>query len=392
MNGFFSSSTIQREKPAGLIPKCGECGLYKQCESPKMPVYGKGQRGVLVVGEAPGADEDERNRPFIGKAGQHLRGVLDAIDVDLDRDAWTTNALICHPPKNATPDAKQISHCRPNVLAAIRKYQPTVIVTLGRSALVSVLEPFWRDDVGQMERWTSSQVPLPQHWVCPTYHPSYLLRMSNPLLDRIFQNDLERAFAIEDLPKPQDPFNIEEIYNDEEVYRALRDMNDQGGWVAVDYETNCLKPEWPEAKIVSCAVSNGDRTISYPWVGKAREATSLFLSSSRTQKISSNLKMEERWTIKHLGHKVKNWGWDVMLATHCLDNRPHICSLKFQSFVKLGIASYNERIEPYLESKRGPYNRIHEIDMSDLLVYGGMDALQEHRVAMLQRKEMGYED
>lgn len=391
MNGFFSSSTIQREKPIGLIPKCGECGLYKTCESPKMPVYGKGGKGVLVIGEAPGATEDEGNRPFVGKAGQHLREVLGAIDVDLDRDAWTTNALICRPPKNASPDSKQISHCRPNILAAIRKYQPTVIVTLGRAALVSVLEAFWRDDVGPMDRWTGWQIPLPQHWVCPTFHPSYMIRMSNPLLDRIFQRDLERAFAIEDLPKAQEPFNIEVLYDEKQIYEAIRDIDSQGGWASIDYETTCLKPEWPEAKIVSCAISNGKRTISYPWVGKAQIATSMFLKSSRTQKISSNLKMEERWTLKKLGHKVKNWGWDVMLATHCLDNRPGICSLKFQSFVKLGIASYNERVEPYLDSTNGPYNRIHEIETGDLLMYGGMDAILEYWVAMLQRKEMGYE-
>lgn len=391
MKGFFSSSTVLCEKPAGLIPKCGECGLYKTCQSPKMPVSGRGNHGVLVVGEAPGATEDEQNKPFVGKAGRFLRETLEDIDIDLEGAAWITNALICRPPNNATPDAKQISHCRPNLLNAIRKYEPNVIVTLGRSALVSVLEQHWKDDVGPLERWTGWAIPLPEYWICPTFHPSYLLRMKNSLMDRLFSQDLERAFKIYESPPAAIDFsNIELLYDENEIYEAIKEIDRGGGWASVDYETNCIKPEWPKGRIVSCAISNGQRTISYPWLGRAVDATGKFLRSDRTKKISSNLKMEERWTIKTFGTPVNNWGWDTMLASHCLDNRTGICSLKFQSFVKLGIASYNERVEPYLNSFNGPYNRIEEIEMNDLLLYGGQDAILEYRLAMIQRKEMGY--
>jgi len=101
--------------------------------------------------------------------------------------------------------------------------------------------------------------------------------------------------------------------------------------------------------------------------------------------------MEERWTLKKFGHGATNWGWDTMLASHCLDNRPGICSLKFQSLVRLGVPSYNDKIEPYLVNQKGPYNRIHEIDMKDLLLYGGIDSVLEYRLAMKQRHDMGYE-
>jgi hypothetical protein len=160
--------------------------------------------------------------------------------------------------------------------------------------------------------------------------------------------------------------------------------------VAVDYETNCIKPEWPKARLVSCAVSNGERTISYPWTEKTKTATGILLHSSSTQKIASNLKMEERWTIKEFGHGVINWGWDTMLAAHCLDNRTGICSLKFQALVQFGLPNYNLHIEPYLKSSHGPYNRITEIDLRQLLLYGGMDAILEYLLAMKQRKAMGF--
>jgi len=394
MKGFFPSSEVQREQPGTLLPKCGSCGLFKHCESPKMKPYGKGGQEVLVVGEAPGQTEDEMGRPFIGKAGQFLRSCLDSAEIDLDKDAWTTNALICRPPGNKTPDEKQIGYCRPNLLNAIEHYQPRVVLTLGRAALASTLAPYW-NDIGPLERWVGWTIPIESHWICPTYHPSYLLRMKNPLMDRTFKDHLRQAFEINRDPPAAFDFEqaIEILYDEQEIYEAIRAINFMGGWAAVDYECNCLKPEYPGARIVSCSISNGQRTISYPWVGKAITATDMFLQSIGTTKIASNLKFEERWTLKTFGRGVVDWGWDTMLAAHCLDNRPGICSLKFQSLVKLGVPTYNDNIEPYLSSARGSHlNRIEDIELKSLLFYGGMDALLEHRLAMRQRKEMGYED
>jgi len=358
-----------------------------------MKPFGQGERRVLVVGEAPGATEDGEGRPFIGKAGQFLRSRLESLGVDLDNDAWTTNALICRPPDNATPDERQISYCRPNLVNAIARYQPRVVLTLGRSALASALTPYW-NDTGPLERWVGWAIPVADHWICPTYHPSYLGRMKNPLLDRMFVDHLDQAFALEQDPPAVVDYKskIELLYGEREIYDAIRSLNEEGGWVAVDYETNCLKPEYPKARIVSCAISNGKRTISFPWIGKAITATGMFLRSPTTRKIASNLKFEERWTRKTFGHGASLWGWDTMLAAHCLDNRPGICSLKFQSFVKLGVPIYNENVEPYLSGGHGHYNRIEEIDIKTLLLYGGMDALLEYRVAMVQRKEMGYDN
>lgn len=394
MIGFFHSSEVQKEKPkAGMIPRCGACGLYRQCKSPKMAPYGDGRSGVLVVGEAPGKVEDQQGRPFVGKAGQFLRGTLSRLGVRLDRDAWTTNALICRPPNNATPDAKQIGYCRPNIINAIRSHSPNVVVTLGRSALASVLADKW-GSVSQLDRWVGWVMPCEDYWICPTYHPSYLLRMNNGLVDRLFERHLETAFSIEESPPKQPDFarRIELLYEESAIRNALRDIDRQGGWVAVDYETNCLKPEYPEAAIYSFAVSNGKRTVSFPWSGGlVAESVKKFLKSSRTKKIASNIKMEERWSLKFLQTAVANWGWDTMLAAHCLDNRPGICSLKFQALVKLGVPAYNENIEPYLETGKKRYNRIGEIETSSLLFYGGMDAILEWKLARIQRKEMGYD-
>jgi len=349
----------------------------------------------MVVGEAPGATEDQEGRPFVGLAGKYLRDTLGSLGVKLDKECWVTNALICRPPNNATPDAKQIGYCRPNLLQAIETYEPRVIITLGRSALVSVIGPYWKTDIGEMGRWVGWKIPLEKHWVVPTYHPSYLLRMKNKLMDRLFADHLEMAFDIEESPPKQPNWEskIELLFEEDAVVEALEEIDAAGGFAAVDYECNCLKADWPEAKIFSCAVSNGKRTVSYPWWGKAIAATGKFLSSKRTRKIASNLKMEERWTLRMFNHGVRRWGWDTMLASHCLDNREGICSLKFQALVKLGVPIYDAHVESYLKSDESThYNRIREANLKDLLLYGGMDAILEYRLAMVQRKEMGFED
>ncbi len=392
MKGFFSSSAVQKEGPGGMVPKCGACGLYKLCQSPKMEVDGDGARGVMVVGEAPGETEDEEGRPFVGKAGGVLREALREAGINLNRDAWITNAVICRPPHNKTPDDEKIAYCRPNLLNAIKTYQPRVIVTLGRSALVSVLGRHWRD-IGPLERWTGWRIPLAEHWVCPTYHPSYLSRMNNPLLDRIFRKDLKRAFALKSgPPAPVDLNQVEVLFDERKACEAIVEIHNEGGWVAVDYETNCLKPEYPKAAVHAFSISNGRRTVSFPWAGRMVELVGKFLRSPKTRKIASNLKFEERWTRRQFGHGVSNWGWDTMIATHCLDNRQGICSIKFQGLVRLGVPSYNEHIEPYLSSTKGHYNRIEEIEIGALLQYCGVDSLLEYKLARIQRREMGYED
>ena len=394
MQGFFPASAVLQERPMGTIPKCGSCGLLKTCRSPKMVVAGDGARRVLVVGEAPGAVEDEEGEPFVGPAGQHLRDVLRGMGVRLNRDAWITNSLICRPPNNATPTKDQIGYCRPNLVRSIEENAPRVILALGRAALVSVIGPYWKEDIGEMSRWVGWTIPLENHWVIPTYHPSYLLRMDNRLLNRMFEEHLETAFTMEDEPPRQPDWRskIDLLYDEEEIIDALERMDRKDDWAAVDYEGNCLKPEYPRGKIYSLAVSTPLRAISFPWVGKAIDAAGRFLASPNTRKIASNCKMEERWTRKIFGHGVNNWGWDTMLAAHCLDNRRGICSLKFQALVKLGVSIYNKNVEPFLKSHKGHYNRIHEVDSTSLLTYGGMDAILERYLARVQREEMGYAD
>ncbi len=396
MEGFFTAAELEpfgRKNPSGdLLPKCGACGLYRQCKSPKMKVEGSGSIKVLFVGDFPGLEEDQAGHLFVGEPGQLLRETVGRLGFDFNETRFT-NSIICHPPISKMPNkGKEIDWCRPNLIRTIEETKPLVVVTLGRPGLESMLRGSWKDEIGVLERWIGAKIPMGGYWVCPTWHPHFLIQERNSVMERMFFEHLETAFAIDEAPQPLPDFSskIEKLYSEMEIVKALKQFDDAGGLVAFDYETNCLKPEYPRAKIYSCAVSDGRRTIAYPWHGRAITATSVFLKSRRTKKIAANMKFEERWTLKHLDHPVSNWDWDTMLATHAVDNRTAVCSLKFQAFIQLGVPVYNQGVDGYLSSVPGShYNRIHDLDLHLLLQYNGMDALLEWHLARKQQKSFG---
>jgi len=213
-------------------------------------------------------------------------------------------------------------------------------------------------------------------------------------MNQNFREHITEALAIDEDPasgvwKHKDNINI--IYKESEAREFLRELDHIGGWVAPDYETNCLKPEYPESKIVSFGVSNGTLTGAFPWFGDIPKMVSEFLRSNRTRKIASNMKMEQRWTRKFLGHWINRMDWDTVVAAHVIDNRKHIASLKFQAFVQMGISSYNEKVEPYLSSgKDSHYNRIDEIELGTLLKYNGGDCVFAWWLARAQRIALGF--
>lgn len=401
--GFFSASEVKTKKPTSgsLIPKCGACGLYKGCNSPKMPVTGEGRKGILFIAEAPGEEEDRHNEQLIGEAGRLLRSVLLELDIDLDLDCWKTNAIICRPPGNRTPTEAEVDYCRPNVTKAIRELKPRIVIPLGGVAVRSLLAPYWRDNIKAISPWVGWQIPSQaiNAWIAPTFHPSYVKRSEDnnegPVVKLWFKRHLENAVSLRGRPWDRVPNYVDEvevIKDTDKAARYIRKMIEKGGPVAFDYETNRLKPDPDNGEIVCCSVCwKGKKTIAYPWHGKAVEATAELLRSE-LPKWGANTKFEDRWSRAKLGVAVNNWQWDSMLSAHHLDNRRGITSVKFQAFVRLGQAVWDAHIKPFLETANAEgLNRIHEIDLRSLLLYCGLDSLMEYKICELQRIEAGFQ-
>ncbi len=390
---FPSSSVKSKHSTTPLIPRCGGCGLYKGCESPKMPVTGRGRGKVLVVAEAPGAVEDRRGEQLVGDSGQLFRDELELLGWDLDEDCWKTNSIICRPPVNEIKD-KYIIACRPNLNKTIEELKPDVILLLGESAVKSLISQEWTESIGKIGRWVGWQIPSHKWnaWLCPTWHPAYLLRREKDEILRLwFRNHLKAALGLEGKPWEKVPDWENEIgifWEPDETAGMIECLSGIDEPVSFDYETDRLKPDHRDSKIVCCAVSSGVNTITYKWEGEAKKATGELLRS-KTPKYGWNIKFENKWTKKEFGHGVRNWVWDGMIASHVLDNRPGITSAKFQAYVQLGQPTYDDVISPYLKAKGGnDKNRIDEVGDNELLKYCGMDALLEWKLAEKQMEMM----
>jgi uracil-DNA glycosylase family 4 len=396
-HGFFSASEMRTEtRRLANTNHCGACGAARRCKHPKMPYRGKGRRKILVVGEAPGSNEDRKNEQFVGKAGKRLMRELSNFGIELNRDCWKTNAVRCYPSDGETPNSKRIAYCRPALFQEIRRLKPEKILLFGNVAAESVLGQLWgASGKYPLTTWGGWNIPHQEldAWLSVHYHPSFLERSSDPLLDLIFRRGLKKALAKRDRPWNGKPPNyaeeVELIYQPSQVVKALRDFRRV---LAFDYETNCIKPEYPGAEIVSCAVcggtAKGERTYAFPWVGEAIAAVGTLLRGS-SQKVASNAKFEERWTRHVFGHGVRRWFWDTMLAAHVLNNAKGITGLKFQAFVLLGLPRYDTHIEPYIKTVGHAHiNRIRELSWEEILLYNGLDSKTEYKIARMQRKQM----
>lgn len=399
--GFFTASTwAGKEQRKPTLARCGQCGLSSKCFTPRMAPTGKGRHTVLFVAEAPGETEDRKGEQMIGKSGQILRNMIHEIGFELN-DCWKTNAVICRPPDNVIQDI-YVDSCRPNLLKTIKTLKPTVIVAMGISAVKGLVVGEWERDVDTMSRWVGWTIPSHAHnaWVCPTYHPSYLDRMKeDPVLMRMVKNNFKAAMALEGTPIPYPTLKelqdkVECISNPRLARLRLRDLATKKGDLAFDYETNGLKPDLKGHRIVSSSFClNGEDTFACLVNDRTLPYISKVLLQKRLRKIASNLKFEERWTMKMMGHPVTNWGWDTMLAAHVLDNRPGITSLKFQAFVQFGVPDYERYAKPFLKARdSNGFNRIEEIGTKDLLVYNGVDSLLEYLLSVRQKELMRWDN
>ena len=399
MPPFFSNSSWSAKNNQPQSPQCGACGLARQCFSPRMAVTGKGRNGVLVVAEAPGEQEDRRGEQLIGDAGQLLRKLLKEIGVDLE-DCWKTNAVICRPPRNEIQPV-HVESCRPNLLKTIAQLKPKVIILLGSSAVESLIGTEWQRNIGGIGRWAGWTIPSPTYnaWLCPTYHPSYLKRMDeDPVLCRQVKDHLRKAFSLVGQPPVATALMalqglVEPVEAPTAVRAKLRDLGQRDGYLAFDFETNMLKPDRAEGRIICCSFSLDGKTA---WAGMIGERElpllSIVLRNPNLKKIGSNNKFEERWARAKLGHGVAGWFWDTMIAAHVHDNRPDITSVKFQSYVLLGVPGYEDSLGGKLKAHgSNDLNHIEDIHPRDLLVYCGVDSLVEYRVACMQRKMMGFD-
>jgi DNA polymerase len=153
------------------VAGCARCGLQT---TRTQTVFGVGdpQADWMVIGEAPGADEDAQGEPFVGRAGQLLTSMLKALGLERSQ-VYIANVLKCRPPNNREPRPEEAAHCTPYLERQIELIEPRIILAVGRIAAQNLLQtdtPIGRMR-GRVYRFGPRSIP-----VVVTYHPAYLLR------------------------------------------------------------------------------------------------------------------------------------------------------------------------------------------------------------------------
>ena len=154
-----------------IIKKCKKCNLHKTRQN---TVFGEGDpdSNIMIIGEAPGREEDEAGKPFIGRAGKLLNEFLKSIDLDRD-SVFIVNTIKCRPPENRDPEASEINACSDYLDQQINIIKPKVLVLLGKIAANRLLGEDMPMSELRLKKFFIDKYDIP---IIVFYHPAYILR------------------------------------------------------------------------------------------------------------------------------------------------------------------------------------------------------------------------
>jgi len=338
---------------------CDNCTLkaeWPKLKNPRMPIVGPrmtfpNDPKILVVGEAPGENEDLQGEPFVGSSGKVLRN---AIPYQMANRLFWGNIARCRPDANRTPTQQEVQCCTKGFLQNdLKKLNPHVILAVGSTAT----NYFWGEDVSISEvrglRFPFNLGNGNWSWVFPVMHPSYVMRFGrknakNPALS-VFDSDTAKVFNnLESWFTPFQPVALpsekEVLYpkNLEEVKAIFMRM--KGPYLGFDIETNSLRPQPKESRILTAAFSDGNTTMAFPvsWPGIlvqwGLDALHWILSQKDVTIIAHNATFELAWIWKKLENISMFIPYEDTLATARVRNqRAELLSLDAQTRMHLGI-------------------------------------------------------
>jgi len=185
---YTSQADALRAIRDDLGADCSRCKLHTLGR--KQVVFGVGNPNadLMFVGEAPGADEDIQGEPFVGRAGQLLTKIIEAIGLTRD-EVYIANVIKCRPPGNRNPEPDEVEQCEPFLFRQIDTVKPKVVVALGKFAAQCLLRT-----TDPITRIRGREFKYRDAILMPTYHPAYLLR--TPSAKREVWEDMKRVREI----------------------------------------------------------------------------------------------------------------------------------------------------------------------------------------------------
>jgi len=185
---FGSPADALASLKTDIGPACTRCKLHTLGRTQVVFGVGNPEADLMFVGEAPGADEDIQGEPFVGRAGQLLTKIIEAIGLRRE-DVYIANVIKCRPPGNRNPEPDEVAQCEPFLFQQVDTVKPKVIVALGKFAAQCLLR-----STDPITRIRGKEFTYRDAILIPTYHPAYLLR--NPSAKRDVWEDMKRVRAI----------------------------------------------------------------------------------------------------------------------------------------------------------------------------------------------------
>lgn len=404
--GFFDDDEIEGISIKQTIESCGACKLYSKTDSPKFRPIGKGKKKILIVLEAPDKTQDSTGKYWAGDTYRFLEEALRKNKINIKTDCWITSALRCFcEPKEITP--KRLDYCSPSIDNTLDELKPHLVLVFGGKALRPVIKDTWKKSVGEFAVWRGWVIPDQLHkcWIAPLHKLETLEQPYNEddqkMLKKQFMKDLKNALSHVDKEVPilgdlEQYTNI--LTKSEDVIDYLKMLlKTKPRELSFDYETTGIKPHRKKHKILTVSFCFDEKVATaFEMKDEYIPLLKKVLTHPKIGKVAQNMKYEMAWTREKLGVEAKPFIWDTMLGTHILDARTGITGLKFQTFVQLGIAGYEDSMKKWIgstEEEREKHgcnglNRLAEAPMDKVLIYNALDSFFEHRLMMMQVKKM----
>jgi len=389
---LFTLSEEERyklEQPAN----CKSCGLYKNCNSPKMKPSGEGLKGILIVGEAPGKVEDEKGKQFVGESGEVLFRAFRKNGINIYRDAKLDNTIACRPPDNIYPNQKRVKYCKPRLVHNIRKIKPKLIFAVGEKAIKGILDDAeFEITAGKMR---GRIVPSLKYncWVCCLFHSACILR--RPEHTKLFERDIREGLMY--LKKPFKKIGINEdegnviIYKDfKRAVKILKAFQKKKHF-CFDYETTGVNTHTEDFKILMFGI--GSKTekaysiaLEHPqakWTENQKkilyEEMKKLLIDEKIEKTIHNLKYEDLCSKRVFNVFIRGKVYDTMVNSHIIDERKGTTSLAFQIYVRTGSSQWKSEVEQ---------GNLIEEDIKDIGKYNCIDVRNTLWLRKEQEKEI----
>jgi len=413
---FFNQNVAPNKTSVSKQDNCSLCKLHETCTSPKLRLFGDGNKKVLIVGPYPYKEEDRIGIYGRDKEMYFLIDQLESIGINFEQDCWYTTAVNCRPPKAAS--TKNIQYCRPRLMSLIDKLQPKSIILLGETAFDSLIGPRLTGRITgtSFNAFVGETIPDQElkRWICPIWPVSYLfskkqyddgnygkaLYEKDPSVLMMWKKHVQNAFTVAAQPFYTYKYDTD-VFTTTDVKQAIEWLNNALTWgkMAFDYETSGRKPHRKGHKIHSVSISDGCFSYCFPFFDNA-EFRDLWkkLMLSPVQKIGQNIQFEMLWTKELLGYWPMNWIWDTMLAQHCVNNQKPT-GLKYITYIDLGIIGYDDEVDAYLKSDKfdedihggNAFNHVDDASLEKSLFYCGLDSLFTYKIYEIQKGKLSEE-